>query len=91
MNYPTIPTEAEYQARAKRHYHRTVFGAWLMAALLASVVLGATSCDQTDSRDELRDTATAFYPSKPTHAAQVAYREDAREQLRLNNLIASKK
>ena len=88
MNYPTIPTEAEYQARAKRSYHRTVLVTWLTAALIAFVVLAATSCIQQALGDE--HSATAFYPSKPSHAQQVAYREEAREQMRLNVLISKK-
>ena len=58
---------------------------WLIAAIAAATV--ATSCVLvSDPADDERATARAFYPAKPSHTQQVAYREDAREQLRLQTI-----
>ncbi len=56
--------------------------------LLAMFVAHFSGCVAADK--EAQASATAFYPSKPSHEQQVAYREEAREQLRLRQLIAQK-
>lgn len=56
--------------------------------LLAMFVAHFSGC--VAAENEAQASATAFYPSKPSHAQQVAYREDEREQLRLRQLIAQK-
>ncbi|AXF86669.1 hypothetical protein DTO96_102424 [Ephemeroptericola cinctiostellae] len=62
----------------------------LLVALITGLTLGATSCDHNDMSEKERRPA-AFFPAAPAHAVQVAYREDAREQLRLKTLTASSK
>ena len=57
---------------------------WLLAAVVVAVVFLAAAL-VSDPTDEER-AACAFYPSAPSHAQQVAYREDAREQLRLQTI-----
>jgi hypothetical protein len=68
---------------------RFIFRGTLIAALLMVVYAAAhlSGCVAA-TKDEAQATASAFYPSKPSIDQQVAYREDQREQLRLNQLIA---
>ena len=64
---------------------RALLKQWLIAAIAAATLI--SSCVlASDPADDERATARAFHPSKPSHAQQVAYREDAREQLRLQTI-----
>ena len=60
---------------------------WLLTIGLtlwvATAILAQTGSDDNEPEAE---TKTAFFPAKPAHAVQVAYREDAREQLRLRDI-----
>lgn len=58
-----------------------------MAALLVSHFSGCASAAQ----DEEAAVETAFFPSAPSHAQQVAYQEEAREDLRLRTMMAAAK
>lgn len=59
---------------------------WLITLLMVlAFVLLLIWAGRSDA-EALRDSRTAFYPAKPSHAQQVAYREDAREQLRLQTI-----
>ena len=68
---------------------RFILRGTLIVALVMAVFAAAhlSSCVAA-AKDEAQATASAFYPSKPSIDQQVAYREDQREQLRLNQLIA---
>ena len=67
-------------------YRRSLLKQWLLAAITAATLV--SSCVlASDPADDERATARAFYPAKPSHTQQVAYREDAREQLRLQTLV----
>lgn len=70
---------------------RFILRSTLIAALLMVVYAAAhlSGC-VVAAKDEAQATASAFYPSKPSHEQQVAYHEDQREQLRLNQLIAKR-
>lgn len=65
---------------------RLLLKQWLIAAITASVLV-ASCVLVSDPSDDERAAAHAFYPAKPSHAQQVAYREDAREQLRLQSVV----
>ena len=64
---------------------RSLLKQWLAAAIAAATLVTACTL-ASDPADDERATARAFRPSKPSHAQQVAYREDAREQLRLQTI-----
>ena len=66
-----------YEAKQRERRNVTTLAAIVIALLIAAYSL------VSDPVDDERATARAFHPSKPSHAQQVAYREDAREQLRL--------
>lgn len=81
MNHPYIIGSAEHQNTLNQGKPLTSTKGVLIALLIAVVVLAATSCDTAAVDDEISANTTAFHPSKPSHAQQVAYREEAREQL----------
>ena len=64
---------------------RSLLKQWLLAAIAAATLVMACALTSNPA-DEERATARAFHPSKPSHAQQVAFREDAREQLRLQTI-----
>ena len=66
-------------------YRRSLLKQWLLAAIASATLVTACAL-ASDPADDERATARAFHPSKPSYAQQVAYREDAREQLRLQTI-----
>ena len=82
MNDPAILNDAEWQAFVRKDRHQRRISGWLLALIIAAIVLAATSCDD-QAMNEAQASATAFFPAKPSHDQQVAYREGEREQLRL--------
>ena len=82
MNHPAILNDAEWQAFIRKDRRQRRISGWLLAFVLVIMVLAATSCDDK-ALNEAQASATAFFPNKPTHDQQVAYREGEREQLRL--------
>lgn len=73
-----------YEAQAARR--RVLLKQWLIAAIAATTLV-ASCVLVSDPADDERAAAHAFHPSKPSHAQQVAYREDAREQLHLQSIV----
>lgn len=69
-----------YEAKQRERRNVTTFAAIVIALLIAAYSLAS------DPADDERATARAFHPSKPSLAQQVAFREDAREQLRLQTI-----
>ena len=67
-------------------YRRSLLKQWLAAAIASATLVTACAL-ASDPADDERATARAFHPSKPSHTQQVAYREDAREQLRLQTIV----
>ena len=65
---------------------RSLLKQWLITAIVGAMLL-ASCVLVTDPADDERATAGAFRPSKPSHTQQVAYREGAREQLRLQTIV----
>ena len=65
---------------------RVLLKQWLIAAIVASTLVASCVLVSDPAADE-RAATHAFHPSKPSHAQQVAYREDAREQLRLQSIV----
>lgn len=88
---PTIHEEMARMERANRYMdayvskQREIRNTWTIAALLIVLLIAAYSL-VSDPADDERATVRAFHPSKPSYAQQVAYREDAREQLRLQTI-----
>lgn len=82
MNHPAILNDAEWQAFISKDRRQRRINGWVLALMLAAIVLAATSCDD-QAMNEAQASATAFFPTKPSHDQQVAYREGEREQLRL--------
>lgn len=82
MNHPYILTDAEFQAFIRKDRRKQLFCGIVLAFWIAAMICLQSGCDDKQLNEE-QDVATAFFPSKPTYAAQVAYREDEREQLRL--------
>ena len=87
MNHPAILNDAEWQAFVRKDRRQRRISGWALALIIAAIVLTATSCDD-QAMNEAQASATAFFPAKPSHDQQVAYREGEREQLRLK--VASK-
>lgn len=83
MNHPYILTEAEYQKSIRKQAIKSYIGGTVLALFIAALLSMFSGCAEQDLRDK-RIASAAFFPSKPSYAAQSAYREDAREQLRLN-------
>ena len=69
-----------------RIFHRAA--ATVGVLMLAMFVAHFSGCVAADN--EAQASATAFYPAKPSHEQQVAYREEEREQLLLRQLVAQK-
>ena len=67
-------------------YRRSLLKQWLAAAITSATLVTACTL-ASDPADDERATAGAFRPSKPSHTQQVAYREGAREQLRLQTIV----
>ena len=65
---------------------RSLLKQWLAAAIASATLVTACTL-ASDPADDERATARAFHPSKPSHAQQVAFREDAREQLHLQSIV----
>ena len=64
---------------------RLLLKQWLIAAIAATTLV-ASCVLVSDPADDERAAAHAFHPAKPSLAQQVAFREDAREQLRLQTI-----
>lgn len=89
MNHPHILNDDEFKALIRKDRFQFRLAGIGLAIWIAMAICISASCSDSNMSDEQKITA-AFYPSKPSLAQQVTYQEEAREQLRLRQLIAHK-